>query len=141
MSKQTLGIRIRNLREDHDMTQKDLSALIGLTPKMISFYENEQRTPPIDILIRLAHIFNVSIDYLVGETSLTNSERLNLTHSITWNDVQLNFPNAIQTTEDTRELLEYYNELSHINKRWIMGQMIDLIKKQEDSEFVSLKAQ
>lgn len=141
MTKQTLGIRIRNLREDRDMTQKDLSTLIGLTPKMISFYENEQRTPPVDILIQLAHIFHVSIDYLVGETSATNSEKINLTHSITWNDVQLNFPNAIQTTEDTRELLEYYSELSHINKRWIMGQMVDLIKKQEESDIAPKKAQ
>ena len=39
-----LGKRIKSLREDHDLTQKELSLMIGLTPKMISFYENNQRT-------------------------------------------------------------------------------------------------
>ena len=61
-----LGNRIRNLREDHDLTQKELSLMIGLTPKMISFYENNQRTPPLDILLKLAKIFEVSVDYLIG---------------------------------------------------------------------------
>ena len=56
-----LGNRIRNLREDNDLTQKELSAMIGLTPKMISFYENNQRTPPVDVLIKLAKIFNVTV--------------------------------------------------------------------------------
>ncbi len=61
-----LGNRIRSLREDQDLTQKELSTMIGLTPKMISFYENNQRTPPIDILLKISRIFDVDINYLVG---------------------------------------------------------------------------
>ena len=68
-----LGNRIRNLREDHDLTQKELSLMIGLTPKMISFYENNQRTPPLDILLKLAKIFEVSVDYLIGYAPAENA--------------------------------------------------------------------
>lgn len=44
-----LGKILRSLRESREYTQKDLATMIGLTPKMISFYEKEQRQPPIDV--------------------------------------------------------------------------------------------
>ncbi len=60
-----LGKILRSLRESREYTQKDLATMIGLTPKMISFYEKEQRQPPIDVLLKLANIFHVSTDYLL----------------------------------------------------------------------------
>lgn len=152
-----LGNRIRNLREDNELTQKELSAMIGLTPKMISFYENNQRTPPIDILIKLAKIFNVTVDYLIGSpTSPSASEmsvkELNLLkyfRSINNNSQQEHklgpitkyFPNAVILNNDEKELIEYYNELSVKDRRWIMGQMIDLIKKADERHTEIPKAQ
>ena len=73
-----LGQRIRNLREDNDLTQRDLSQLIGLTPKMISFYENNQRTPPVDILLKLAKIFHVTTDYLLGNETVSSNKKYHL---------------------------------------------------------------
>lgn len=58
--------RIKELRTQQKLTQKELAERLNLTPKMISFYELEQRTPPSDIIIKLAKIFNVSTDYLLG---------------------------------------------------------------------------
>ena len=61
-----LGKRLRALREDRRQTQKELADYLGLTPKMISFYELGQRTPPADILLKLADCYDVSVDYLLG---------------------------------------------------------------------------
>lgn len=68
-----IGRRIKQLRTDRSLTQKDLSQSLNLTPKMISFYENGERIPPADILIKLADIFEVSTDYLLGLTNSTGS--------------------------------------------------------------------
>lgn len=62
----TLGDRIRKHREIHKLTQKQLSSQLGLTPKMISFYEHNERVPPIDIIIKLSQIFSVTTDHLLG---------------------------------------------------------------------------
>lgn len=58
--------RIKELRLANHMTQKELSDYLGLTPKMISFYELGQRVPPSDIILKLAEKFSVSTDYLLG---------------------------------------------------------------------------
>lgn len=76
----TIGKRIKKHRLNNKLTQKELSVQLGLTTKMISFYENDERTPPADILIKLSKIFAVPTDYLLGlsdeETStfFSNSE-------------------------------------------------------------------
>lgn len=62
----SIGKSIKQLRLSKYWTQKDLSKQLGLTPKMISFYEHDERIPPADILIKLSHIFNVSTDFLLG---------------------------------------------------------------------------
>lgn len=144
-----LGNRIRNLREDHDLTQKELSLMIGLTPKMISFYENNQRTPPLDILLKLAKIFEVSVDYLIGYAPAENANSVlspkekmlirfyresNSNLSLYKKNKLLNnfFPNAYILSSEESELLEYYNDLNLKDKRWIMGQIVDLLKKEEN---------
>lgn len=62
----SIGERIKKHRLKNNLTQKVLSVQLGLTTKMISFYENDERTPPADILIKLSKIFSVSTDYLLG---------------------------------------------------------------------------
>lgn len=64
----TIGKRIKLLRTENELTQKTLADKIGLTPKMISFYENEERVPPMDIVLKFINIFDVSSDYLLGLT-------------------------------------------------------------------------
>ncbi|MDE7202184.1 MAG: helix-turn-helix domain-containing protein, partial [Lachnospiraceae bacterium] len=62
----SLGDRIRKHRKINKLTQEQLSSQLGLTPKMVSFYEHNERIPPIDIIIKLSQIFSVSTDYLLG---------------------------------------------------------------------------
>lgn len=66
--------RIRNLREDHDLKQRQLAEVLNCSQRVYSNYELGQRDIPTDILIKLANFYNVSVDYLLG---LTNNPKRN----------------------------------------------------------------
>ena len=61
--------RIRDLREDRDLKQKQLAEYLHCSQQVYSNYELGQRDIPTDVLIRLANFYHVSIDYLLGQTS------------------------------------------------------------------------
>lgn len=61
--------RIRDLREDNDLTQKELSKILNCSQQVYSNYELGQRDIPTDILIRLSNFYNVSVDYILGITN------------------------------------------------------------------------
>ncbi len=63
---------IRILREDHDLTQKQISDYLHCSQQVYSNYELGQRDIPTDILIRLSDFYNVSIDYILGKTQNPN---------------------------------------------------------------------
>ena len=60
--------RIRDLREDNDLTQKILAQKLNCSQQVYSNYELGQRDIPTDILIKLSAFYNVSTDYLLGIT-------------------------------------------------------------------------
>ena len=60
--------RIRSLREDRDFTQKYVAQILNCSQQVYSNYELGQRDIPKDILIKLSRLYNVSIDYILGET-------------------------------------------------------------------------
>ena len=61
--------RIRDLREDNDLTQKTVSRMLGMSQTGYSKYETGENDVPTAILIRLARYYHVSIDYLLGQTN------------------------------------------------------------------------
>ena len=60
--------RIRNLREDKDMSQTEMAKIIHCGQRVYSHYERGGLDIPTDILIRLADFHQVSVDYLLGRT-------------------------------------------------------------------------
>ena len=60
--------RIRELREDHDMTQRQLAALLRMPQSQYFRYEQGYRDIPTDILIALAVLYKTSTDYILGRT-------------------------------------------------------------------------
>jgi transcriptional regulator with XRE-family HTH domain len=60
--------RIRDLREDRDLTQKEIANMLGMSQTGYSKYETGENDIPTTILIKLARFYDVSIDYLLGET-------------------------------------------------------------------------
>jgi len=71
-----VGKIIKELRIERGITQNELSNYLGLTPKMISFYELGERFPPYDIIIKLSEYFSVSTDYLLGRSAIKSAEEL-----------------------------------------------------------------
>lgn len=61
-------MRIRDLREDRNLTQKELAEYLHVKQNTYSQYENEQRQIPISCLIALAKFYHTSTDYLLGLT-------------------------------------------------------------------------
>ena len=60
--------RIRDLREDKDLTQTAMAKILGMSQTGYSKYETGENDIPTSILIKLARYYNTSIDYLLGET-------------------------------------------------------------------------
>ena len=60
--------RIRDLREDSDLLQKDVARYLQCTQVCYSYYEIGRRDIPTDVLIKLAEFYNTSTDYLLGIT-------------------------------------------------------------------------
>ena len=60
--------RIRELREDHDLTQREIAAELGMPQPQYFRYEQGYRDVPTDILLHLADFYNVTTDYILGRS-------------------------------------------------------------------------
>ena len=58
--------RIRDLREDHDLTQQQVADILGCKREVYRRYEKGTRTIPVDFLIKLADYYGVSVDHILG---------------------------------------------------------------------------
>lgn len=65
-----LQSRLKILRKEFNYTQKDMGRLLNITPSAYGFYEQGRNTPTIDILEKMANLFSVSIDYLMGNDDI-----------------------------------------------------------------------
>lgn len=69
----SFGDRLRMLREDKDVTQKELGNAVGVSDRVIGYYESNDRFPKDEsTLKKLADYFNVPADYLLGRVDTTN---------------------------------------------------------------------
>lgn len=102
-----LGDKIKRLRQEKNWTQADLAEKVGIHQKQISSYERSINTPSTEVLIRLAEILNVTLDYLAFDTS---------GHSTTLN---------IQD----RELLRRFEAVDQLsdNEKNLAKEMLDLL--------------
>lgn len=66
--------RIRDLREDKDLKQRQVADYLNCSQQVYSNYELGQRDIPTDVLINLSKLYNVSVDYILG---LTNNPKRN----------------------------------------------------------------
>lgn len=79
------GNRLKELRLQAGLTQKQLADLIGVTKSVISFYERQERTPSPDVLKKLASVFHVSTDFLLD---IDKVKRLDIS-GLDENDIQI----------------------------------------------------
>lgn len=72
---------LQELREDRNISRKELAAFLNVSVSTLGMYEQGRREPNIDMLIKLADYFNVSLDFLVGR-SADNEERKNMLEAL-----------------------------------------------------------
>lgn len=94
-----LSERLKRLRQSMHLSQEQLARLLGADRSTISSYESNVRQPPLDTLSRIADVFGVSTDYLLGRTSALTFDTFDL------------------TGEDTALLYNMASELSEKNRR------------------------
>lgn len=73
----TFGERLRNLRTARNMSQEQVARHIGLTRSAYSHYEINNRQPVYTTLLKLAVLFDVSVDYLINDNSYMGSHETN----------------------------------------------------------------
>lgn len=73
-----VGTRIKQVREQRGLTQKDLANRIHKSPATVSAYEVGMQTPPTDVLLSIARVLHVPITYLAGQTSDNGISTLHL---------------------------------------------------------------
>ncbi|OSB17514.1 helix-turn-helix domain-containing protein [Clostridium botulinum] len=72
-----LGYIIKKLRKENNLTQKELGDKLNVGKSTISQYENNINTPDIDIIKKISKIFDVSVDYLLGNTDIRKNDLFN----------------------------------------------------------------
>ncbi|RZI47903.1 helix-turn-helix domain-containing protein [Lactococcus kimchii] len=73
----SLPERLKILRKEHKITQKNLAIKLGIAQPRILEWEKGKRTPNKDSLEKLAKVFNVSVSYLLGETNIRSANKIN----------------------------------------------------------------
>ena len=61
--------RIKDLREDNDLTQQQVASAIGITQRKYSYVETETQPLTDELLVKLANLYEVSIDYILLQTN------------------------------------------------------------------------
>lgn len=62
--------RLKYLREDAELSQKELAKALGVSPSTIGMYESGKRTPDSEMLTRICDFFNITVDYLLGRSNV-----------------------------------------------------------------------
>ncbi len=99
-----LAERIKELRENKNLSQSDLASEMHISQSSISEYESGNQQPPLAMLIQLADFFNVNIDYLLGRTNIRVSIE-NLKQKLTTNSGCVTIDDFIRLTEDEKEAI------------------------------------
>ncbi len=76
------GTRLKKLREENGISQRELAKIIQLSPSTVAMYELDQRSPDKDTLVKLANMFICTTDYLLGISDIRNSWTPNLPNEV-----------------------------------------------------------
>ncbi|MCI8470183.1 MAG: helix-turn-helix transcriptional regulator [Clostridia bacterium] len=82
--------RIKELRNEKGLMQSDVAKYIGKSERLVGFYENGERDPNTDTLLKLSELFDVSVDYILGKSDSKDSKSVNL------NDIDIAFASGIR---------------------------------------------
>lgn len=108
----TFHERMKKIRTEKDLTLEDLAKALNTTKSTLSRYENNLRVPNVDFINQLAKYFNVSVDYLLGNTNdpkAKNSEEPKLTKKDE-KDIQKALNETLEKLENSQDGLMFDGE-------------------------------
>ncbi len=105
--------RLRLLREEFGITQKQLADAIGVSQQSVNKYENHKIEPDIETLIKISDCFNTSVDYLIGHTDV--HRKIEATTSCELNEEEaymlVNYRKLTTKKKDSiKQIIELYSE-------------------------------
>ena len=110
--------RIRDLREDSDLTQEALCKKLYMHKTTYTNYEQGKHTVPLDFAVQLADFYQVSIDYIAGRT---------------------NFPQGMPVVAEEIDCPKYFSDLTERNKGRV-EQFVEQLYEQQQTEFQQKEA-
>ena len=96
--------KLKTLREEHDMTQGELAAMLGVSRSAVGMYEQGKREPDFEVLDTLADILDVSIGYLAGSEDRGTYPR----HLDKYQESLQRLPREVYVTLEEERLLKAY---------------------------------
>lgn len=141
-----IGQRLKKLREEHDLRQEDLANIIKCSRTTIANYEQNKRTPSLDILCELADYFNVSLEYIVGRTSIKEKHYTSLIQFDLQSDNSIIFlldPNNGRIIDFSKNAINFYgySRQDLLTKRiWDLNPLPEkVLRKQINDSLYSFK--
>jgi transcriptional regulator with XRE-family HTH domain len=125
-----VGKKIKELRLAKNMTQAEFAQRIGMTASTVSSYEVSERQPSYDVLIKIAKLFNVTTDFLLG---YTNADMMNVTGLLTAQ--RENIQKIVETYQKFNEIcitmldLKSDADLVHLDSTSFEGVKFEIAKK------------
>ena len=104
-------MRLKEIRKERGLKQKEIAKLIGISPMAYSYYEREERQPDIKTLKKISELFNVPVDYIIEN----ENERLE------------------KLTDEERKIINKYRKLCEKNKNKIEERIDVLLENQEEN--------
>lgn len=103
-----LGNKIKELRDSKSLTQADLAKLLDVSPSTVGMWEQNRRTPDIDILKKLSDILDVSVDYLLGKTDIKNYLNDPMNTIALHTDAELDYSDLTdEAKEEVKNFIDY----------------------------------
>lgn len=121
--------KIRELRKERGMTQKEVAERLGIGGSTMTMYETGRREPNMETLIKIADFFDVSTDYLLGKTNARNEKEV-ISRALVDDPELYNFWKKLSEREDLQLLFKQTRNMDPKDIRTI----IRIIKAIEDEE-------
>ena len=99
------GNRLKELRKAKGLTQAELGNILGVTKASICCYEKETRTPPVETIIDMMALYNVSSDYLIGADNIVTIEDNNIKKNEVISNEEFEFIKELRKNKFLAEIL------------------------------------
>ena len=121
----TLAERIKDLRQEADLTQEEFGKLFGIVKSTVSLYESGKSTPDDELKKKMAEYFNVSLDYLMGISDIRNPYINKEDDSVT----KEKYPDALEFIDDfVKEMEKHGYDFSNKSKEEIAEIIVKALK-------------